>query len=251
LAARGGPAVCLREAARFVRRRQTRERRWARRRSAQPAPPELHSEPPFPAAVRYALTAAARPLRLGAAEEEAAAWFAWALRSVPGRGASGQAPSAPGAGRQAKEHRSEARSLPEAVACRQSLAVAKASRLASSSAAAWARRWVASVVWVAAAVQRSGQTAALRAPEAAEVAAQPDAGAAGAEEARHAGAAAEEGEPRVAGVAAEAEVVAQPDAAAVLRPAGAPDVRAQPRAARPSAAAWAAPPCLQAERLAP
>jgi hypothetical protein len=147
----------------------------------------------------------ARPFhRLEAEAAGEAAWFVWARQSAPGW-ASGQVLSAPAADRRAEEaeHRSVVQSLPEALACRQILAAAKASRLARSSAAASARRWAAPAAWVAAAALRSGQTAALRAPEAVE--AQPDAGAAGAEEeeeARHAGAAAEAAQ--VAGVAAEA-----------------------------------------------
>jgi hypothetical protein len=224
LAARGGSAR-LRAAARFVRRRQIRERRWA--------PPERHSAPAFPVAVRYVLMAAARLFRRRAAAGEVVAWFALARR---------QAPFSPVADRWA-EHRSKAQSLPEALVCRQSLAAAKALRSARSSAAAWARRWappVASAAEVAEVALRSGQTAALHASEeaAAGEAARPDAGAAGA---RHAGAAEAVEEPRVAGVVEEVAQLGA--AAAVLQPA-APGGRAQPPSAGLSFR-------LQAARLAP
>jgi hypothetical protein len=236
----------------------------ARRRWAQPVPPELRLEPALAAAVRCVLMAAARLFRPRAAaevERSFALTRAGCPLGVAVAASSGQAPASPAADRLKVEHRSKAQSLPGAWVCRQNLAAAEA-RAARSFAVALAQHWAAPVALAAAVAQRSGQTAALRAPEtaevaearhagAAEVAAQPDAGAAGAEEARHAGAAAEEEEePRVAGVAAVAEVVAQPDAAAaVLQPAGAPDVRAQPRAARPSVAGLSFR--LPAERLVP
>jgi hypothetical protein len=93
---------------------------------------------------------------------------------------------------------------------------------------------VASAAAVAA--QRSGQTAAIPAPEVAAEVGQLDAGVAAAE-ARHA--AEEEEAARHAGVAAEGEAVARPDAgaaAAVPRSEAALCVRAQRRAAHPSAA---------------
>jgi hypothetical protein len=149
----------LQAAARFVRRLQIREQR-----SAQPVPPEQRSEPALPAAVRCALMAAARLFRPRAAEVERS--FALTRAGCPmgvAVVASGQAPSSPAADRRAEEseHRSQAQSLPEALACRQCLAAAEAPRLARSSAAAWAQRWAAPVALAAAAVaQRSGQTAA-------------------------------------------------------------------------------------------
>jgi len=64
--------------------------------------------------------AAARPFRLRAA---AVAWFAATGRQMAAM-ASGQGPSWPAAARRKVEHRSQAQSLPEAWACRQSLAAA-------------------------------------------------------------------------------------------------------------------------------
>jgi hypothetical protein len=147
--------------------------------------------------------------------------------------ASGQAPSSPAADRQKEVCWSKAQWYPTvAWACRQSPAAAEARQLARSSAAGWARRWAAPVALAAAVALRSGQTAALHAPEAAaeEVAAvESDAAAAlRSEEERLAG---------LAGAAVEEE--AQQDAAAVLRSEAAPDVRERRQAALPSAAAWA------------
>jgi hypothetical protein len=149
--------------------------------------------------------------------------------------ASGQAPSSPAADRQKEVCWSKAQWYPtEAWACRQSPAAAEARRLARSSAAEWARRWAAPVALAAAAVAlRSGQMAALHAPEAAaeEVAAvESDAAAA---------LRSEEEEPLVGLAGAAVEEEAQQDAAAVLRSEAAPDVRERRQAALPSAAAWA------------
>lgn len=148
--------------------------------------------------------------------------------------ASGQAPSSPAADRRKEVCWSKAQWYPtEAWACRQSPAAAEARRLARSSAAGWARRWAAPVALAAAVALRSGQTAALHAPEAAaeEVAAvESDAAAAlRSEEERLAG---------LAGAAVGGEG-AQQDAAAVLRSEAAPGVRERRQAALPSGAAWA------------
>jgi hypothetical protein len=167
--------------------------------------------------------------------------------------ASGQAPSSPAADHREEEseHRSQARSLPEALACRRSLAAAKAPWLARSSAAAWARRWAVPVALAAAVALRSGQTAAPHAAEAAG---------AGVVAQRDAVAAPQPEEARDAVAAAVGEEVARLDAAAALRPEAAGRAGAavqQPaapcvrEAARPSAAAWVFRQDRVRRRLAP